>query len=87
MIVITAVVIILAIVSTWGVEKSTSQRIVQSVQDLVTLKDDWEVMTSSRQIVIFFGFLVLFTIGLFMQDPILESFGAEVFDMPVSKTT
>ena len=44
-------------------------------------------MTSSRQIVIIFGFLVLFTIGLFMQDPILESFGAEVFDMPVSKTT
>ena len=87
MILITAVVMILAIVSTWGVEKSTSQRIVQSVQDLVTLKDDWEVMTSSHQIVIFFGFLVLFTLGLFLQDPILESFGAEVFDMPVSKTT
>ncbi len=34
-----------------------------------------------------FWFLVLFTLGLFLQDPILESFGAEVFGMPVSKTT
>ena len=36
---------------------------------------------------ILFGFLVLFTLGLFLQDTILENFGAEVFGMPVSKTT
>ena len=34
----------------------------------------------------FFSFLVLFTLGLFMQDPILESYGAEVFGLPIAAT-
>ena len=87
MISITAIVMLLAIISTWGVERPIAPESVRAVQDLVTLKDAWGVVTSSRQIIIFFGFLVLFTLGLFLQDPILESFGAEVFGMPVSKTT
>ena len=36
---------------------------------------------------IFFTFLILYTLGLFLQDPILESYGAEVFDLPISETT
>jgi BCD family chlorophyll transporter-like MFS transporter len=87
MISITSIVMILTIFSTWGVEKPTAPGTVRPAQDLITLQDAWGVVTSSRQIVVFFGFLVLFTLGLFLQDPILESFGAEVFEMPVSKTT
>ena len=87
MISITWIVMVLTVISTWRVEKPTINRTVRPAQDLITLKDAWGIVTSSRQIVILFGFLVLFTLGLFLQDPILESFGAEVFGMPVSKTT
>ena len=51
------------------------------------MRQSWALIRSSRQIVIFFGFLLCFTLGLFLQDPILESYGAEVFGMPISKTT
>ena len=34
----------------------------------------------------FFAFLLLFTLALFLQDPILESYGAEVFGMPIAAT-
>jgi BCD family chlorophyll transporter-like MFS transporter len=51
-----------------------------------TLRQAWALITSSRQVLVFFTFLVLFTLGLFLQDPILESYGAEVFGMPISAT-
>jgi BCD family chlorophyll transporter-like MFS transporter len=50
------------------------------------LRQAWELISSSRQVLIFFTFLVLFTLGLFLQDPILESYGAEVFGMPIAAT-
>tara|TARA_Y100001968_G_scaffold11877_1_gene9910 strand:- start:5101 stop:6429 length:1329 start_codon:yes stop_codon:yes gene_type:complete len=53
----------------------------------IGLKKSLEIITSSRQIKIFFTFLILYTLGLFLQDPILESYGAEVFDLPISETT
>lgn len=53
----------------------------------VTLKQSWTLISSSRQILIFFGFLLCFTLGLFLQDPILESYGAEVFAMEIGQTT
>ena len=87
MITITAIVMLLTIVPTWGVEQPITPGQTHSAQELITIRDAWGVITTSRQIVIFFGFLVLFTLGLFLQDPILESFAAEVFGMPVSKTT
>ena len=31
--------------------------------------------------------MLLYTLGLFLQDPILESYGAEVFNLPISETT
>jgi BCD family chlorophyll transporter-like MFS transporter len=51
-----------------------------------TLGQAWQLITSSRQVLVFFTFLVLFTLGLFLQDPILESYGAEVFGMPIAAT-
>ena len=59
----------------------------QASRQGVTLRQSWALIRSSRQILIFFGFLLCFTLGLFLQDPILESYGAEVFGMPISKTT
>jgi BCD family chlorophyll transporter-like MFS transporter len=35
---------------------------------------------------VFFSFLVLFTLALFLQDPILESYGADVFGMAIAAT-
>ena len=59
----------------------------QASKQGVTLRQSWALIRSSRQILIFFAFLLCFTLGLFLQDPILESYGAEVFGMPISKTT
>ena len=82
---ITSIVMILAIVATWGVEKPMAPGAVKPAQDLITLQDAWGVVTSSRQIGIFFGFLVLFTLGLFLQDPILESLVQKCLECPCPK--
>jgi BCD family chlorophyll transporter-like MFS transporter len=54
--------------------------------DAITLAQAWTLITSSRQVLVFFSFLVLFTLGLFLQDPILESYAAAVFGMPIAAT-
>jgi BCD family chlorophyll transporter-like MFS transporter len=54
--------------------------------DAISLAQSWALITSSRQVLVFFSFLVMFTLGLFLQDPILESYGAEVFGMPIAAT-
>ncbi len=58
----------------------------QQRQDAFTLRQAWSLITSSRQVLIFFSFLVLFTLALFLQDPILESYGAQVFGMSIAAT-
>jgi hypothetical protein len=55
-------------------------------EDAITLAQSWALITSSSQVLVFFSFLVMFTLGLFLQDPILESYGAEVFGMPIAAT-
>ena len=55
-------------------------------EDAITLAQAWTLITSSRQVLVFFSFLVLFTLGLFLQDPVLESYGADVFGMPIAAT-
>jgi BCD family chlorophyll transporter-like MFS transporter len=44
-------------------------------------------LTASRQTGIFFSFLMLMTLSLFMQQPILEPYAGEVFGMTVSQST
>jgi MFS transporter, BCD family, chlorophyll transporter len=44
------------------------------------------ILTASRQTQVFFTFLVVMTMGLFIQDPILETYGGDVFALPVGKT-
>jgi BCD family chlorophyll transporter-like MFS transporter len=89
-------VMVLTLVATWRME--TPLAAAPSVagsdasaeparrDDAITLRQSWGLITSSRQVLIFFGYLVLFTLGLFLQDPVLESYGAEVFGMPIAAT-
>ncbi len=86
---VAAVVMLLTVVATWGME--TPARHGPSDQpsrreDAIGLRQSWALITSSRQVLIFFSFLILFTLGLFLQDPVLESYGAQVFAMPIAST-
>jgi len=83
------VVIALTLIATLGMEPpkvSATQASSTGRDDAITLRQAWALITSSRQVLVFFSFLVLFTLGLFLQDPILESYGAEVFGMPIAAT-
>jgi BCD family chlorophyll transporter-like MFS transporter len=82
-------VMLLTVVATWGMEAPRSLRSRSkgdSRDDGVSLGQAWSLLRSSRQVLIFFGFLVLFTLALFLQDPVLESYGAQVFAMPIAAT-
>ena len=80
----------LAFVATWGVEKKYSRYTLRSTlvnqEEKITLNRAWRILTATRQTGLFFTFLVLMTIGLFMQDAILENYGGDVFNMEVGKT-
>ncbi|MBM5800765.1 MAG: BCD family MFS transporter [Cyanobacteria bacterium K_DeepCast_35m_m2_023] len=81
---------LLTLVATIGMEspadggRDPSQQ--SARDDAITLAQAWALITSSRQVLVFFGFLICFTLGLFLQDPILESYGAQVFGMPIAAT-
>lgn len=90
MIGVAVVVWSLTLVAVWGMEprrSSGAEAPTAPREDSVTLRQAWALITSSRQVLIFFAFLVLFTLGLFLQDPVLESYGAQVFAMPIAATT
>ncbi|MCT0225832.1 BCD family MFS transporter [Synechococcus sp. CS-1328] len=81
------VVLALTLLAIAGMEPARLPQSVASRRDeAITIGQSWALITSSRQVAVFFGFLVLFTLALFIQDPILESFGGEVFAMPISAT-
>ena len=84
------VVLALTVVATVGAEPGAQQQAPGSAgqrrDDALTLAQAWSLITSSRQVLVFFGFLVMFTLALFLQDPILESYGADVFGMPIAAT-
>ena len=85
------VVVVLTLVATWGMEPeagSSRPGISTSRErdDAIGLQQAWQLITSSRQVLVFFAFLLAFTLALFLQDPILESYGAEVFGMPIGAT-
>ena len=86
-----AIVLTLSFLATFGVESKYSRfnQRTQAVmrEDQITLKDALKVLTASRQTGIFFGFLLILTISIFMQDAVLEPFGGEVFGLCISETT
>ena len=94
---VAAIVMALTVLALWGMERPTSPDRLRSSgstpapapsasEESVTLRQSWALITSSRQVLIFFSFLILFTLGLFLQDPVLESYGAQVFGMPIAAT-
>ena len=85
------VIIAFAFIATWKIEKRYS-RFGKSAnssnrEDSITLKESFQILTSSRQTGIFFSFLCLFTVALFMQEAVLEPYGGEVFGMSIGETT
>lgn len=86
---VAGVVMLLTVVATWGMEAPLRERSDGTVvprEDAIGLRQSWALITSSRQVLIFFSFLILFTLALFLQDPVLESYGAQVFAMPIAAT-
>lgn len=91
---VVGVVLVLTVVATLGLEpggfrgasSGSGADNSNSRDDAITLPQAWTLITSSRQVVVFFSFLVLFTLALFLQDPVLESYGADVFGMPIAST-
>ncbi|MEI2582255.1 BCD family MFS transporter [Scytonema sp. PRP1] len=90
-IVVPAIVFALGIIATFGVEKKYSQYTTRSTvinrEDSITLGAAWRILTASPQTGLFFTFLVVMTLGLFMQDPILEPYAGQIFRMPLAEST
>jgi BCD family chlorophyll transporter-like MFS transporter len=90
-IIMPALVFGLCILATFGVEKKYSRFSLRSVaterEDQITLNKALKVLTANRQTGLFFGFLLVLSISLFMQDSILEPYGGEVFGMCIAETT
>jgi MFS transporter, BCD family, chlorophyll transporter len=88
--IVPGIVCIFTVVATWGVEKKYSRfanRVgKQQVGSHLSLGRAIGILTASRQTQVFFTFLVVMTLGLFIQDPILETYGGEVFGLTVGET-
>ncbi|MDJ0567595.1 MAG: BCD family MFS transporter [Pleurocapsa sp. MO_192.B19] len=84
-------VVALAFIATWRVEKKysrfTTSNSATNREDSITIARAIKVLTTSRQTGIFFAFLSILTIGLFMQEAVLEPYGGEVFAMSIGETT
>ena len=84
------IVLALAFVATFGVEQKYSRFVINTQtnrDDSITITKAIQVLTTSRQTGIFFTFLSLLTLGLFMQEAVLEPYGGEIFGMSIGETT
>ncbi|MBL1174088.1 BCD family MFS transporter [Pantanalinema sp. GBBB05] len=84
-------VVVLAFIATWGIEQKYSRfmhhrQVLANANESITLARSWHILTASRQTRFFFSFLLAMTLGLFLQDTILEPYGGEVFKMPPGDT-
>jgi MFS transporter, BCD family, chlorophyll transporter len=59
----------------------------QQQGDQISFGAALKVLTASRQTGLFFAFLLCMTMSLFIQDPILESYGGQVFKMSIAEST
>ncbi len=86
------VVFPLAVIATWGVEKKYSrfaqrQKLApKSAESVVGLKRAWRILNTNQQTKIFFTFLIFMTLGLFMQDAVLETYGGKVFGLSIGQS-
>ncbi|MEM9487672.1 MAG: BCD family MFS transporter [Myxococcota bacterium] len=83
-------VLLLGYLGTWGVERRFSrraERVGSRTAEYVGFFQAIRIFISSRQSVRFFVYLSILTLGIFMQQPVLEPFGGEVFAMTIGETT
>jgi MFS transporter, BCD family, chlorophyll transporter len=88
-IVMPLIVLGLAFIATWGVERRYSryeQRLGGVSVETVGFGQAWRILTESRQTSYFFSFLIAMSVGLFLQDPILEPFGGDIFGLAPGAT-
>jgi len=95
--IIPAAVVGLSFFATYGIEKKYSRyklRVAQNnilngnnSEEKLSLGRALQVLTASKQTGLFFSFLLMMTIGIFMQDAIMEPFGGAVFEMSICATT
>lgn len=89
------IVILSSVLGVVGLEKRLKgeelQKSVEKANELATqgnpLKVAASVLRENRQAWGFFAFVFISIFSIFLQDNILEVFGAEVFNMPVTQTT
>jgi BCD family chlorophyll transporter-like MFS transporter len=85
------IVVGLGIVATWGIEKKYSRYSTRSSlagrEDQITLRQAIGVLTASKQTGVFlFVFLLVMTISLFLQQPVLEPYAREVFGLSIGES-
>ena len=96
--IIPVAVVGLSFFATYGIEQKYSRyklRVAQNhilngttaTEDKLNLGRALRVLTASKQTGLFFSFLLMMTIGIFMQDAIMEPFGGAVFGMSICATT
>jgi MFS transporter, BCD family, chlorophyll transporter len=85
--IVPAVVCALTFLATWGVEKKYSRFASRKAAptNVVGLQRAWLTLNTNRQTKIFFTFLIFMTMGLFMQDTVLETYGSQIFGLPIGK--
>ncbi|WP_236142512.1 BCD family MFS transporter [Nostoc sp. CMAA1605] len=90
-IIMPAIVFGLSLLATLGIEKKysrfNSRSTIVAREDQISLGKALKVLTANRQTGVFFGFLLVLTLSIFMQDAVLEPYGGEVFGMCISQTT
>ena len=83
-------VVILGILATFGIEKTYSRYASRSSlvgrEDQITLKQALSVLTASKQTGFFFVFLLVMTVSLFLQQPVLEPYAREVFGLSIGES-
>ena len=80
-------VVILGILATFGIEKKYSRYASRSSlagrEDQITLRQSLSVLTASKQTGFFFVFLLVMTVSLFLQQPVLEPYAREIFNLSI----
>ncbi len=79
----------LAIAATWGIEKKYSRYYLRNISnegEKVTFGAALKILTANKQTQIFFTFLLAMTLGLFIQDAILEPYGGDIFKMKIGES-
>lgn len=90
-IIVPAIVFGLSLLALFGVEKKYSRYASRSSfadrEAQLTLGQALKILTANRQTKIFFGFMILMTLGLFLQEAVLEPYGGEVFQLSIPQTS